>query len=115
MVWDVGHAFDMPRKHDAVSFWVDLVSLRGIQDIRSLSGASIPEIVGKCVKTVAFAGASAKYRLLDTFGVPTGFQKKQAMIIWDMAIIQVFVQSGSLGKEPATGKSIFARFLCRSG
>jgi hypothetical protein len=32
---------------------VDLVSLRGIQDIRSLSGASIPEIVGKCVKTVA--------------------------------------------------------------
>jgi hypothetical protein len=61
MVWDVGHAFDMPRKHDAVSFWVDLVSLRGIQDIRSLSGASIPEIVGKCVKTVAFAGASANY------------------------------------------------------
>jgi len=34
---------------------------RSIQDIRSLSGASIPEIVGKCVKTVAFAGSSAKY------------------------------------------------------
>ena len=24
MVWDVGHAFAMPGKHDAVSLWVDL-------------------------------------------------------------------------------------------
>jgi hypothetical protein len=52
--------------------------------------------------------------LLDTFGVPTGFQKKPAMKIWEMAVIQLFVQSGSLGKEPATGKSVSARFLCRS-
>jgi hypothetical protein len=54
------------------------------------------------------------FGLLDIFGVPSSFQKKQAMILWEMAVIQVLVQSGSLGKEPTIGKSVSARFLCRS-